>query len=148
MPLTVAAVDSSELNVLLAKAAAEESNSYINARNAILSHDKELPLLLVAFPFALIAGVIAMNAATSAAGYAADKAGQAYDAAGNVSGQSNSASATTFTSIAQDTVAPSVPTNLSATAISSTQIKRNSRYGYYIISISNSNSTNYSTRTR
>ncbi len=48
MPLTVAAVDSSELNVLLAKAAAEESNSYINARNAILSHDKELPLLLVA----------------------------------------------------------------------------------------------------
>lgn len=46
----------------------------------------------------------------------------AYDAAGNVSGQSNSASAITRTSVSQDTTPPSTPTNLTATVISSSQI--------------------------
>ena len=45
----------------------------------------------------------------------------AYDAAGNLSGQSTSASATTQ-GFSADTTAPSVPTNLTATAVSSSQI--------------------------
>jgi chitodextrinase len=44
----------------------------------------------------------------------------AYDAAGNVSGQSTTASATTQAS--SDTIPPSIPTNLSAIAVSSSQI--------------------------
>jgi chitodextrinase len=44
----------------------------------------------------------------------------AYDAAGNVSAQSAAASATT--AAAPDTTAPTVPTNLTATAVSTTQI--------------------------
>jgi chitodextrinase len=45
----------------------------------------------------------------------------AYDAAGNLSGQSASASATTFT-VSVDNTAPSVPSNLTATSISAFQI--------------------------
>jgi chitodextrinase len=45
---------------------------------------------------------------------------QAFDAAGNVSGQSTAASATTQT--VPDTTAPSTPTGLSATAVSTSQI--------------------------
>ncbi len=47
---------------------------------------------------------------------------QAVDAAGNVSAQSAPASATTLPAGTLDTTAPSTPTNLTATAISSTQI--------------------------
>lgn len=46
----------------------------------------------------------------------------AYDAAGNESAQSSSATATTLATNASDTIAPSTPTNLIATAVSSTQI--------------------------
>ncbi len=46
----------------------------------------------------------------------------AYDAAGNISEQSSSVSATTLASSSTDTIAPSTPTNLTATSISSSQI--------------------------
>ncbi|MBI5734049.1 MAG: hypothetical protein HY973_03870, partial [Candidatus Kerfeldbacteria bacterium] len=46
----------------------------------------------------------------------------AYDAAGNTSSQSSSANATTQAAAAPDTTAPTVPANLSATAVSSSGI--------------------------
>lgn len=46
----------------------------------------------------------------------------AYDVAGNISSQSESVSATTFESSFEDLVAPSVPADLTATAVSSSQI--------------------------
>ena len=46
----------------------------------------------------------------------------AYDAAGNTSSQSTSVSATTQAGLVPDTTAPSIPTNLTASAISSSQI--------------------------